>query len=203
MGIRRNERRPPPRQMAAHSKLVADDLPVELLTEIARHCTHSSAVAALSCCSHSARAGVEQAAKYIVRPILCATPAYRRPAHDAVTYSQLWLVHLVHNEPDWRANCLIGNFGRSHAIRLLERGADASLVVAAYRCDRETTPRSTMGAPHHGCTPPHRLPSFPALHAAHPLSQWANADRSHATVPAHTHLSCAPPCVRRLSLLDR
>ena len=123
--------------MAAPSKLVADDLPVELLTEIARHCTHSSAVAALSCCSRSARAAVEQAAKDIVRPILCAG-AYRRPAHDAVTYSQLWLVHLVHNEPDWRANCLIGNFGRHHAIRLLERGADASLVVAAYRCDRET-----------------------------------------------------------------
>ena len=123
--------------MAAHSKLAADDLPVELLTEIARHCTHSSAVAALSCCSRSARAAVEQAAKDIVRPILCAG-AYRRPAHDAVTYSQLWLVHLVHNEPDWRANCLIGNFGRHHAIRLLERGADASLVVAAYRCDRET-----------------------------------------------------------------
>ena len=79
---------------------VADDLPFGLLTEIARQCTHSSAVAALPCCSRSARAGVEQAAKDIVRPILCATPAYRRPANDTVTYSQLWLVHLVHNEPD-------------------------------------------------------------------------------------------------------
>ena len=62
---------------------------------------------------------------------------------------------------------------------------------------RASSPRSTMGAPHHGCPPP---TPFPALHAARPLSQWAHADRSRDRPCPHTSLLC-PPCVRRLSLL--
>ena len=62
---------------------------------------------------------------------------------------------------------------------------------------RASSPRSTMGAPHHGCTPP---TPFPALHAARPLSQWAHADRSRDRPCPHPPLLC-PPCVRRLSLL--
>ena len=62
---------------------------------------------------------------------------------------------------------------------------------------RASSPRSTMGAPHHGCTPP---TPFPALHAARPLSQWAHADRSRDRPCPHPPL-LRPPCVRRLSLL--
>jgi hypothetical protein len=62
---------------------------------------------------------------------------------------------------------------------------------------RASSPRSTMGAPHHGCTPPS---PFPALHAARPLSQWAHADRSRDRPCPHPPLLCLP-CVRRLSLL--
>ena len=46
-------------------------------------------------------------------------------------------------------------------------------------------------------TPPTR---FPALHAAHPLAQWAHADRSRDRPCPHPFLLC-PPCARRLSLL--
>jgi hypothetical protein len=60
---------------------------------------------------------------------------------------------------------------------------------------RASSPRSTMGAPHHGCTPP---TPFPALHAARPLSQWAHADRSRDRPCPHTSLLsvsllCATP----------
>jgi hypothetical protein len=41
---------------------------------------------------------------------------------------------------------------------------------------------------------------FPALHAAHPLAQWAHADRSRDRPCPHPFLLC-PPCARRLSLL--
>ena len=62
---------------------------------------------------------------------------------------------------------------------------------------RASSPRSTMGAPHHGCTPPS---PFPALHAARPLSQWAHADRSRDGPSLPTPTSPASPlCATPLS----
>ena len=54
---------------------------------------------------------------------------------------------------------------------------------------RASSPRSTMGAPHHGCTPTDSLPRPPRR----PPSLPVGTRRSITTVPAHTHPSCVPP----------
>ena len=118
------------------------------------------------------------------------THIHRPPAADSLPHTSTAPPHRAYRIPPDSAT------GPALALHVALPRLRRPSTTAVF--PRASSPRSTMGAPHHGCTPP---TPFPALHAARPLSHSGHTQIDHATVPAHTHLSCVPPCVQRLSLL--